>query len=133
VARYDKYDPMAGGFRAPLAAAWLLADVARPIGIGLNASGQVVKGAAQSGIVGVLILTKVRPAGYIVDTMTAGEIIEWDPVTAGTAGTAGTIYYADPTTGVINSTLADGKTRVGHTSEGTRLICRVVVPAMVVA
>lgn len=132
MARYDKYDPMVGGFRAPLAANWSTNDVSRPIGVGLNASGQVVKGAGNSGIVGVIVLTKARKAGEIVDVMTAGEITEWDPVTAGTAGVAGTVYYADATTGAITVTSAAGKTRVGHTAEATRLITRVsvtVVPA----
>jgi len=125
MARYDKYDPMVGGFRAPLAADWLLADVNRPRAVGLNSSGQIVKGAGNTGIVGILILTKIRKAGEIVDTMDAGEIVGWDPVTAGTFGTAGTTYYADATTGAINSTSAAGKFQVGRTVEGTRLICRV--------
>lgn len=125
MAQYDKYDPYVGGSRAALAADWLLADVNRPRGCGLDANGALVKGAGTTGIVGVIVLTKVRSAGEIVDYMTAGEIVEWDPVTAGTPGTAGTVYYADATTGVINSTSAAGKTRVGHTAEGTRLVCRV--------
>ena len=47
-----------GGFRAPLAANFPSADLEKIFGVGLNASGQVVKGAGASGIVGVLVLTK---------------------------------------------------------------------------
>lgn len=124
MARYDKYDPMVGGYRAPLAADWSSNDVGRPFGVGMNSSGQVVKGNGNTGITGILILTKVRKAGDIVDVMTAGEIIEWDPVTAGTAGVAGTPYFADATTGAITVTSATGKTKVGVTAEATRIIVR---------
>lgn len=117
MARYDKYDPMVGGFRAPLAADWLPADLNKPVGVGHNASGEIVKGAGTSGIVGVLILTKARKASEIVDTMTAGEITEF-------GGDPGTVYFSD-TAGVVSKVSAAGKTRVGHTVEGGRLICRV--------
>lgn len=137
MARYDKYDPKVGGFRAPLAANFATADLEKIFGVGLNASGQVVKGAGQSGIVGVLVLTKAWGAGTVVDVMTGGEIVEFGP-TAGTPGTdfgtAGTVWYANNTTGAIVDDETAGFTRVGHTVEGTRLIVRVeqsTVPATV--
>jgi hypothetical protein len=134
MARYDKYNPYGGGFRAPLAADWLPADVGAPIGVGLNNAGQVVKGAGQSGIVGVLILTMARKAGEIADVMKFGEIVEFGVTIATPAGigAAGTAYFADATTGVINATSATGKTEVGHTVEGSRLIVAIApspVPA----
>jgi hypothetical protein len=129
VARYDKYDPMVGGFRAPLAATWLDADVNRPRGVGLDANGAVVKGAGVTGIIGVIVLTKARKAGEIVDIMTSGEIVEWDPVTAGTAGTSGTKYYS-ATDGTINSTSATGKVVLGYTVESTRMVVRVELGAL---
>ena len=76
MARYDKYEGKAGGFRAPLAAAWASSEVGKPYAVGLNTSGQVVKGAGNSGVVGVLIITKAKAAGDIVDVMTNGEIVE---------------------------------------------------------
>lgn len=127
MARYDKYEPYAGGFRAPLNADWLVADIGKPYGVGLNAQGNVVKGAGQTGVIGVLILTMARKAGEIVDVMTDGEITEWAP-TAGVPGTdegvAGTRYFSDAA-GAITATSAAGSVSVGHTVEGTRLITRV--------
>lgn len=135
MARYDKYNPKSGGFRAPLAADFPSGDLEKVIGVGLNSSGQVVRGAGNSGVTGVLVLTKAWKAGTIVDVMTHGEIVEFGP-TAGTPGTdfgvAGTSYFAASADGVINSTSAAGKTKVGHTVEGRRLIVRVnpaAVPA----
>lgn len=117
MANYDKYDPKAGGFRAPLAADFLVADIKTVWGVGLDASGNVVKGNGNSKLVGVLVLTKKMNAGDIVDVMTAGEIVDF-------AGVPGTEYFADAATGVVNSTSATGKTRVGHTVKAGRLVVR---------
>lgn len=102
--RYDKYDPKVGGYRAPLAADWLTADVEKVVGVGHNAAGAVVKGAGTSGIKGLLVLTMVRQAGEIVDVMTSGEIVEFGPTSGvpGTDfGTAGTTYYSDSDGNVV--------------------------------
>lgn len=117
MANYDKYDPKAGGFRAPLAAAFPKEDIKKVWGVGLDASGNCVVGAGNSGLVGVLVLTKKMNAGDIIDIMTNGEIVDF-------GGVPGTVYYADPTTGVVNSTSAAGKTRVGHTVKAGHLIVR---------
>jgi hypothetical protein len=125
VARYDKYEPMSGGFRAPLNADWLEADLNKVCPVSLNASGKVVKGTAgQSGFVGVLVLTKIRKANEVVDVMQDGEIVEMSGLAAGTQ------YYA----------LANGEgvattntlPRVGWTVEATRLIVRCNVSGDVV-
>jgi len=117
VANYDKYDPKAGGFRAALAADWAKADIKKVIGVGLNASGQAVKGAGASGMLGVLVLTEDLKAGDVIDIMTAGEIVAF-------GGNPGTPYYADPTTGEVSTTSAAGAYRVGATVRGDRLVVR---------
>lgn len=125
MARYDKYNPYGGGFRAPLASDWSAADLGKPYGVGINSSGQVVKGAGQSGITGVLVLTKAHKAGAVIDVMKFGEIMEFAPTatTPGASfGSAGKSYYADPTTGAISDTAAETSVKVGHTVEGSRLI-----------
>lgn len=124
MARYDKYDPLSGGFRAPVAGAWASADLAKPFAVGLNASGQVVKGAGNSGILGVLIVTSVKAAGDIVDVMTHGEIVEATLADGTTALTAGTAYYGVPADGTLSATATANK-KVGHTVEATRLVVRV--------
>lgn len=132
MARYDKYDPMGGGFRAALAADWLTADLNTVFGVGLDANGRVVKGAGNSGIVGVICLTKARKAGEIVDVMKHGEVVEADiagPAGATATGTvAGTSYSALTTTGVVGTTAPDAThVHVGHTVEASRLVVRVAV------
>lgn len=142
-ARYDKYDPIAGGFRAPLAAD-LTFDAAGHFGpkaVSLNASGQVVVGTAgQSGGVGILIknvplypsLGNVAgainagvpiggKAGNIVDIMTDGEIVSIPGLAAGTvyyAAADGSLTATAPTPAGTNGY------KVGHTVEADRLVVR---------
>lgn len=117
MARIDKYDPVDGGFRAPLAAAYT--GAAAPIGVGLDTNGRVVAGAGTTGIVGVLCKPDDAAAGDIVDVMTDGELVEF-------AGDAGTAYSADTTAGVIDDTAVSAtQIHIGFTVEATRLIVRV--------
>lgn len=126
--RYDKYDPKVGGFRATLAADFPAASVEKVLGVGLDSNGRVVVGAGQTGVLGLLVLTKARKAGEVVDIMTSGEIVEFGPSDAESVpgtdfGDAGTVYYCDAN-GLVTDTNADGSLRVGHTVEGQRLIVR---------
>jgi len=104
MSRYDKYDPMNGGYRAPLAADFLSANLEKILGVGHDSVGRCVIGAGQSGVTGVLVLTKARKAGEIIDIMTSGEIIEFGP-TVGVAGVdfglPGKVYYADSAGNVV--------------------------------
>lgn len=120
MASYDKYDPKAGGFRAPLAADLTKTSTGNPLGVGLNSSGQVVPGAGNTGVIGVLVTTKNMKAGDIVDVMTHGECVDCvAPLTAGT------VITADTTTGALGVTAASTtKTPVGYTVELARLIVR---------
>lgn len=118
VGRYDKYDPISGGFRAALAADVDAADT--PVAVGLDASGEVVVGAGQTGIVGVYSQTKNKVAGDIVDVMTDGEMVE----IAGVA--AGTVVTGNTTTGVLSDAAASAtQIEVGFTAEASRMIVRV--------
>lgn len=141
-ARYDKYEPIAGGFRAPLSAD-LTFDAAGHFGpraVSLNTSGQVVVGtAANSGGIGVLIKNvPLYPglgnvpgainagvpiggkAGNIVDIMTNGEIV------GATGLVAGTTYYAAADGSLTATAPAAGVNgyKVGHTVEADRLVVR---------
>lgn len=121
MARYDKYDPISGGFRAPLDVAWGSGLVGVPTGVGLNASGRIVAGAGATGVLGVLVIDSPKAAGDIVDTMTHGEITDI------TGLAAGTVYYPDSATGALATTApAAGvnTTRAGWTVEATRLVVR---------
>lgn len=126
--RIDKYDPISGGFRAPLAADTValtgaIGGATGPLGVGLDVNGRVVPGAGQTGIKGVLSTTRAMKAGDIVDVMTAGELVEF-------GGVAGTNYSANTTTGIISSGAQSAtQKRVGHTVEAGRLIVRVSTEA----
>jgi hypothetical protein len=120
VARFDKYDPLSGGFRAEAAvdnldtALWDL-----PLGTSINAAGKaVVHGAGQTDFTGVCIIDRTkRRAGAIQDIMTHGEIV-YSPTTPLVAGT---VYYLDADGDLTD---APGRFRVGHTVEAWRLIVR---------
>lgn len=127
MARYDKYDPIANGFRADIAADFPDADLGKIFGVGLDTAGKVVKGTGNSGIVGILVVTSkpgtVGPLRQIarVDVMTQGCVTDFGP-TSGTPGTtfgvAGTKYYSDAA-GLITTT--NTGTLVGVTVEPDRL------------
>lgn len=115
MARYDKYDPISGGFRAPLAADVEAENVGVPLGVSLDAQGRVVVGTGgQSGGVGVYVADSKKLAGDIADVMTAGEIVDVEGLAAGTTVAAA----ADGTIG------AGAGFRVGHTVEADRLVVR---------
>lgn len=117
MARFDKYEPLTGGFRAPLNANWLQADLNKVVGVSINASGKVVKGTAgQSGFVGVVCLQSLLNANDIVDVMQDGEIVELTGLAAGTS------YYMPSTGDGVNTTNTNPK--VGWTVEATRMIVR---------
>lgn len=111
----DKYEPIGGGFRAQLNAAYNTPETAKAVS--LNASGRVVEGTAgQSGFVGVICMGRTMRAGEVIDVMTDGELVEVPTIPAGTA------VYADAA-GNLTAT-ATGNTRVGHTVEAGRLVVR---------
>lgn len=143
MARYDKYEPIAGGFRAPLAAD-LIFDANGEFGpkvVSLNANGRVVVGTAgQSGAMGVLVKNVPKypglgnipgqvnaavpiggKAGDIVDVMTMGEIVDITP-----GLTAGTAYYAAANGDLATAAPAAGANgyKVGATVEAGRLVVR---------
>jgi hypothetical protein len=127
MARYDKYEPRAGGFRAPLEALIAAADVGKIYAVAVNASGRVIRTgiAATADIVGVICAVRPMNARDVIDVMTAGEILEATE-TAGTAFTLGLLAYGH-LDGTVDDTSTSGKV-VGRTVEevgGTRLVVRV--------
>jgi hypothetical protein len=129
MARFDKFDPVANGFRADVAADYPDANLGKLYGVGLDASGKMIIGAGSDGLVGVCVINqkpgRVGPLRQVprVDIMTHGEVTDFGP-TAGVPGTdfgvAGTAYYA-AATGVISATWAAGSVYVGTTVEPDRL------------
>jgi len=141
--KYDKYDPIAGGFRALLQGPLPLIAGGFFGAVSLNASGRVVPGTgAQSGLVGVLVKNVARgpigrwdtsldagvpnpaaPIGAsaldVVDIMTAGHIVDLDPEDF----PAGRRVYA-AADGTISTTAAQGSIQIGHTVKAGSLIVR---------
>lgn len=136
MARYDKYDPISGGFRAKLAADFAPGTLGVNLGkiypVSLNSSGLVTIGAigAQVGLAGVMVLTEAKFAGDVVDIMTSGEIVDinvaaapFDNFTA--AAVAGQKYYGVTADGTIIAATPTANYYIGTTVEATRLIVRV--------
>lgn len=140
MARIDKYDPKVGGFRAFLAVDWdQPADLNTVWPVGLDVNGHVVKGAGQTGVLGIVIITrKMYAADEPVDVMTSGEVVEFP--TAAAPAAAGTVFYgaiATPFAVAAEPGAVAGGARIGHTVEskankGARLIVR-VVPSPIVS
>lgn len=136
MARYDKYDPKVGGFRAFLAVDWLPEDLNKVVPVGLDVNGHVVKGPGQTGFVGVLVLTRViKAADEPIDVMTSGEIVEYP--TAAAPAAPGAVIFGDGNGSANESGAAADvpasatRVRIGHTVEsrtgkGARLVVRFV-------
>lgn len=121
MARYDKYDPISGGFRAPAAAAWAAGSVGVPTGVGLDANGRVVAGAGNTGVIGIVVVDQIKAVGDVLDVQTHGEMVDV------TGLVAGTVYYVNDATGALEAAApaaGANKTRAGWTVEATRLVVR---------
>ena len=118
MANIDKYEPLSGGHRAPLAVAINGADLRVPLAVGLDGNGRVVKGSGNTGVIGVLVLTKAKNVGDIVDVMQDGEIVEVDGLVAGTR------YYGVPDGTVADTDNAGANVSLGWTVEADRLVVR---------
>lgn len=114
--RYDKYEPYAGGFRAPTQEAIALANKNVLSGVQLNDAGRTILDGSEAdkAFVGVVIPHDYKNPGDIVDVMTHGEIVEFE-------GDPGTDYFVQDD-GTIGDTASDFY--VGHTVEATRLVVR---------
>lgn len=119
--RVDKSDPYSSTHRARLEAAWLAADVGVIVGVGLNASGRIVKGAGNTGVIGVVVLSQVRAAGHPVDILKRAEVTGGTEVIVGTPAVAGT-SYSITAAGVIAATAAGVPGNLGYTTEIDRFV-----------
>lgn len=143
MARYDKYDPCSGGFRALLAADFdpgaatagqplNPANFNKPFGAALNASGALLAPAANTfdKFKGIFIYSgPLGQAGDALDIMTHGEIVDFnDGKYAGVV--ANQDWAVSPATGLLTplATLAPAAGvsyfYVGHTVEPGRLVVR---------
>lgn len=114
MARVDKTDSAVGVVRAKIAADFAQADWDKVIPVGLDAQGRVVKGAGQTGIIGVVIPGRTcYRAGQIADIFKLADIVENVGLTAGTK------YYGSAA-GALTTVNTD--TYVGFTVEADRLI-----------
>ncbi|QPX62558.1 minor capsid protein [Arthrobacter phage Wollypog] len=132
MARIDKTQSAVGVVRAPLNFAIVEADYDTLIGVGLNAQGRIVRGAGNTGILGVINPSKARTKiGQITDIFVLGDAVDC------TGLAAGTVYYADGVTGALAAGAAGtgaapgagagstpGSARIGFTVEADRLVIR---------
>lgn len=131
MSRIDKTHSAVGVVRAALNADLQVEDYDTVIGVGLNAQGNIVKGAGQTGIVGVINPSKARAkAGQITDIFVLGDAVDM------TGLAAGTTYWADGDTGALVAAGAQGtqpatgagstagSVKIGFTVEADRLVIR---------
>lgn len=116
MARIDKTDSAVGIVRGVLKADIAAEDLDGVIGVGYDSAGLVVKGAGNTGIIGVMNPSKFySKAGSICDVMVLGDILDLPGLTAGSA-----VYAADD--GVVSTTA--GGTKVGFTTSADHLVIR---------
>jgi hypothetical protein len=127
MARIDKYDPVAGGFRARLGFAPSAAEVGDVIAVNLNGSGQVIKAVAAADAEGVIVLSSLLNQGDVVDVMTHGEIVDIGASDNVTGAAAGATAFAGATgaVGVTAPGAGVNGTRIGRFVEAWRLVVRV--------
>jgi len=127
MSRYDKYDPVSGGFRAKLAAAVVTAKVSVIQAVSVNASGQAAIGGTTLDLIrGVICPVRTMAAGEVIDVMTAGEIVEIT-TTAGVAFSAGNVLYAHAD-GTVDATATAGLP-IGQVIEADRVVIRLALSA----
>ncbi len=126
MARFDKYDPVSGGFRARLGFAPSAGEVGDVIAVNIDGAGLVQKGTATA-CDGVICLSSLLGINDPVDVMTDGEIVD---VGAGNgvtgfatgakayAGAAGAVNVTAPVAGAVG-------VKIGKFVEAWRLIVRV--------
>lgn len=136
MSRYDKYNPVSGGFRVPLNAAMnatsgpaSVTDLNRILVVGVNGSGRAIKATTVALASGILILTGAKAAGDVVDVMTDGEVVEISgtDMQGGVAPTAGQKLYLDTTASRLTSTAPGVGVNgfyVGQVIEAGRLVVR---------
>lgn len=127
MARFDKYNPVSGGFRARLAFAPVASEVGDVIAVNLNGSGQVIKAVAATDAEGVICLSSLLNQGDVVDVMTHGEIVDVGASDNVTGAAAGAVAYAGAA-GAVNVTAPGAgvnSTRIGRFVEAWRLVVRV--------
>jgi hypothetical protein len=129
MARYDKSVAGVGTHRAPIGFTPVAGDLNKIFAVGLDVNGRLVKGAGTTGVIGVLVIDKIKVIGDIVDYMNFGEIVEAALSDGTTPIAAGVAVYAVPATGLL-SVVATANQHIGHTAEGgaipnTRLVVAV--------
>lgn len=125
-ARFDKYDPMGGGFRAKLSFAVASTDVGNPVAVAVNTSGQLVKGGtAATAISGVICPVRPMAIGEPIDVMVDGEIAQ-AKTTGGVAFTAGALVYGH-INGDVDATATAG-VAIGKMVELDRMIVHCPAP-----
>lgn len=134
ISRFDKYDPISGGFRGKLKVALTVTtalEKERVFGVSIEAAtGLVVLGGAATAIRGLIQVRESKAAGDVVDVMTAGEIVDQFFLNDGSTATVlGTEYYVDNVSGALTATTTSNKkvsVRVADSPDKGRMIVRVV-------
>lgn len=126
MARFDKYNPVSGGFRARLGFAPVAGEVGDVINVQINGSGEAVKGTATV-CDGVICLSSLLNQGDVVDVMTSGEIVDIDANSAVTGFAKGALAYAAAAgaVGVTAPGAGVNGVKIGRFIEAWRLVVRV--------
>ncbi len=128
MARFDKYDPVSGGFRGRLGWAPVASEIGDVIAVTVNGSGIVVKTTAATDVCeGVVCMSRAMSQGDVIDVMTDGEIVDVGANDNVTGAATGAVAYAGAS-GAVNVTAPGAGvngTKIGRFIEAWRLVVRV--------
>lgn len=123
MARFDKYDPNDGGFRARLGFAVVAGDVGVVIPVEIDGSGVAQRAALNSVAArGVICPVGVMAQGDPVDVMTDGEIVDVNVTNTDVTGAAAGAEIKVGAAGTVDAA-GTGKS-VGWMVEAWRLVVR---------
>lgn len=128
MARFDKYNPVSGGFRAKLGFQPTAGEIGDVIAVSISGTGTVIKAAAATDVVeGVIVLSSLLNLGDVVDVMTSGEVVDVSAANDNVTGAAaGAIAYAGAAgaVGVTAPAAGINGTKIGRFIEAWRLVVR---------
>lgn len=126
MARFDKYNPVSGGFRARLGFAPAASEVGDVINVVIDGAGLVQKGTATA-CDGVICLSSLLSLSDVVDVMTGGEIVDIKAGDNVTGFALGAMAYsaAAGAVGVTAPGAGINGVKIGRFVEAWRLVVRV--------
>jgi hypothetical protein len=119
MAHVDKTESAVGVVRGVLGFDIVPSEYDTVIPCGISATGTIVKGAGQTGVIGVLVPSKtITKAGKATDIFVLADVVNCEGLQAGRK------YYSTPDGALSTDAAAGANAPIGFTVEADRLLIR---------